>query len=203
MLKRCRNYNCILIALLVLCGPAIQAYGAGDFAGCQQKAVSFLDKPSPHTIASLVGADEARCWSVFASSNSDLQRLTNSVQEGNPWAAQYLARNLRHLDGGNLEDSLVAMGQFSDYNMERLLIFGSKGQISKHELTDAITMLPLSLSDNPGALLDALRARKDLVMRVNLADVEEQKTLAIKAIDDSISQITAATPPALIKTGAH
>ena len=87
--------------------------------------------------------------------------------------------------------------------MKRFLSFANKGQISKHELTDAVTMLPLSLSDDPAAQLSALKARRNLVTRINQDDLSDQKALALKAIDGFMGQIKATTPPAFLKTGGQ
>jgi hypothetical protein len=108
---------------------------------------------------------------------------------GNRWAAEYLARNLKGLDGGNLEDALIALGQFSDHDMERLLSFANRKLISKHELVDALTMLPLSFSDNPRAELSALGKRRANVQSITKVELSEQKTDAMKAIDDFVSEI--------------
>jgi hypothetical protein len=111
------------------------------------------------------------------------------VEQGNDWSAQYLVKHLRALDGGNLEDSLIALGLFSDHHMERLLIFAKKGQLSKQELSDTLTMLPLSLSDNPAGQLDYLKARRNRVMRVTRKNLSEQKAQALSTIDNFESEI--------------
>jgi hypothetical protein len=189
----------LMTVLLIFFCTHAQASGAVVLPDCQHEAIAFLNRPTQYTFNTLVGVDEARCWPVIGSSNSNLQRLINSVQEGKSWAAQYLATNLTRLDGGNLEDSLIALGQFSDHSMKRFLSFAEKGQISKHELADAVTMLPLSLSDDPAAQLSALKARRNLVTRINQDDLSDQKALALKAIDGFIAQIKATTPPAFGK----
>jgi hypothetical protein len=178
-----------LFALLTLVSLGAQASESASSLGCQEAVRVFLATPAKRTLITLLGADETDCWAVIGLSNVNLDQLIYSVGQGNRWAAQYLASHLRNLDGGNLEDALIALGQFSDHNMERLLIFANKGQISNHELTDALTMLPLSLSDNPHALLDLLKARKNKVMRVTRKDLLEQRALALRAIDDFVSEI--------------
>jgi len=178
-----------LIALLMLVGLSVQASGSAISLGCQDTVSAFLAAPTKRTLIALSGADEADCWAVIGSSNPNLNQLIHSVGKGNRWAAQYLAKHLRSLDGGNLEDSLIALGQFSDHNMERLLIFANNRQVSKHELTNALTMLPLSLSDNPHAQLDSLKARRNKVMRVTRKDLLEQRVQALRAIDDFASEI--------------
>jgi hypothetical protein len=142
--------------------------------------------------------DELSCWTVIGSSNDNLNRLNYLVETGNRWAAQYSAEhlkeldggNLKELDGGNLEDALIALGQFSNHDAQRLLLFANNGLLSKRELTDALTMLPLSLSDNPHAQLISLQSRRDKVMRVTRADLQKQRAQALAAIDTFVSEIT-------------
>lgn len=178
-----------LVPLLIPLSIGVQASGTADSPDCQKVASAFLAHPSKYTFTELMAVGEQNCWAFFGSSNSNLQRLTNSVGKGDRWAAEYLAGNLRNLDGGNLEDSLIALGKFSEHGMERFLIFASKGHISKHEFNDALTMLPLSLSDDQSAQLSALKTRRKMVMRVHRNDLLEQKILALKAIDEFISEI--------------
>jgi hypothetical protein len=161
---------------------------------CQQAADAFLSLPGKRTLATLARVDRAGCWSVIGSSNASLDRLDHWAEEGNRWAAQYLAKHLNQLDGGNLEDALVALGQFSDHDMESLLLFAKKGLLSKQELTDALTMLPLSLSDNPRAQLDLLSARKGKVIHVSRKNLWEQREQSLGAIDEFEAEIRSRDP---------
>lgn len=162
----------------------------------------FLTTPEKRTLIALSEASETECWSIIEQSNSNLNQLMHLVEQGNDWSAQYLVEHLRVLDGGDLEDSLIALGLFSDHHMERLLIFAKKGQLSKQELSDTLTMLPLSLSDNPAGQLDYLKARRNRVMRVTRKNLSEQKTLALSAIDNFESEIRSKNPQ-LIENPQH
>jgi hypothetical protein len=129
------------------------------------------------------------CWDIIGSSNNNLNRLNNLVATGNHWAAQCSTGHLKELDGGNLEDALRALGQFSDHHIEDLLMFARKGLLSKHELADALTMLPLTLTDNSRAQLSSLEARRHRVQRVNRAELKVQRGEALTAISGAISEI--------------
>jgi hypothetical protein len=133
--------------------------------------------------------DKSDCWGVIGSSNNNLNRLNNLAATGNRWAAEYAAGHLKELDGGNLEDALRALGQFSDHGMEDLLVLANKGLLSKNELADALTMLPLTLADNPRAQSNSLEARRQRVLRVTRADLQEQRAQALTAISESLSEI--------------
>jgi hypothetical protein len=178
-----------IISLLMLVSVGFQASGNASVSGCQEAVEAFLSLPAERTLAAVSAADHAACWSAIASSNAYLNQLNHWAEQGNRWAAQYLAEHLRQLDGGNLEDALIALGQFSDHNMERLLLFANRGLLSKHELADALTMLPLSLSDNPQAQLDLLKARRNKVMHVIRKNLLGQKAQAVSAIDNFSSEI--------------
>jgi hypothetical protein len=97
--------------------------------------------------------------------------------------------HLKQLGGGNLEDALIAIGQFGDHDMEQLLSFAKKGVLSKREFIDSLTMLPLSLGDDLGAQLRYLRTRKSKVMRVTRTDLTQQKAWALSAITDIESKM--------------
>ncbi len=183
-----------LVALFMLVGLGMSASGSANSTGCHDAVRVFLATPEKRTLIALSKIDEAECWSIIESSNANLNQLIHLVEQGNQWSAQYLVKYLRTLDGGNLEDSLIALGQFSDHSMERLLIFAKKGQLSKQEFNDALTMLPLSLSDNPSGQLDSLRARRNRVVHVTRRDLFEQKALALSAIDNFVSEIRSKNP---------
>lgn len=161
----------------------------GSSPRCPDAVNKFLTTPTQRTFSVLSGSNKTDCWSFIGSSNASLNRLIHSVEKGNQWAALYLANNLKSLDGGNLEDSLIALGQFGEHSMERLLSFQKNGRLSKQELADTLTMLPLSLSDNPFAQLDLLRVRRIKVMNVTRFDLLEQREFALKAIDDFVTEI--------------
>jgi hypothetical protein len=78
--------------------------------------------------------------------------------------------------------------------MESFLYFANRGLISKRELEDALTMLPLSLSDDPRAQSHLLSARKSKVMRVTRMDLSEQRTEALSAINNFASEIRSKNP---------
>lgn len=165
-----------------------------DRQACQDALDAFLTLPTKATLLALARRDQDGCWSVVGPSNATQNRLNHWAERGNRWAAQYLAKHLKQLDGGNLEDALIALGQFSDHDMERLLVFANKGLLSELNLRSALTMLPLSLSDNPHAQLDMLNARKGKVIRITRQDLSAQKTQALNAINDFECEIRSKNP---------
>ena len=153
---------------------------------CQLAVDAFLSSPDE---AKLLALDKSACSPVIRSSNENLNRLNGFVAGGNPWAAQYSAEHVKELDGGNLEDALIALGQFSNHDMTRLLLFAKNRLLSERELRDALTMLPLSLSDNPDAQLKALNQRRSKVVGVTRKDLSQQRREALAALDAFASEI--------------
>lgn len=179
-----------LIWLCMLTLADVNASHGPAVANCQSAVTALLASPTKRTLSLVSGANDEACWTIIAASNDDLSRLNHRAEQGDHWAAEYLAQHLKKLYGGNLEDALRALGQFSDHDMEGLLFFGNRELLSKHELVDALTMLPLSMSDEPKAQLNLLEARRSRIMRIRRTEVSEQKAQALKAIDDFISEIT-------------
>ena len=201
MIKKSRDTAAVLTRLVrllaMLCivsGCSIPISAMSSPLGCVDEVNEFLEKPDEQALKAVSGADDQKCWAAIQSSNANLNKLIRSVERGNRWSAQYLAEHLKSLDGGNLEDSLVALGQFSNRGMEQLLRFKKDGQLSELELKDALTMLPLSLSDNPRGQLDGLKARRQRVMKITQGDLAEEKAEELKAIDDFTSEIKSKTP---------
>ena len=153
---------------------------------CKSAVGAFLSAPDQAKFAAL---DKSACSVLILSSNENLNRLNRFVEAGNSWAAQYSAEHVNELDGGNLEDALIALGQFSNHNMTRLLLFAKNRLLSERELSNALTMLPLSLSDNPDAQLEGLNQRRSKVVSVTRKDLMQQRRQALAAIDAFVSEI--------------
>lgn len=177
--------------LLIGLTGVLHASNSTAVTSCQKLANIFLATPTKSTLSNLKMANEDECWQAIGGSNAKLEKLLHSVKKGNFSAASYLAANLKALGGGNLEDSLVALGKFSDVDMESFLVLAKQGLLSEHQLGDALTMLPLSTSDNQKAQLSAMQFREQKVRHETLDDLSEEKALALKAIDDFIAEIKA------------
>lgn len=178
----------LLVTLIIISTLGTIKTMASTPSGCQRESAAFLETPSKHAFLALEKNGHT-CWTIIGLSNENLNKLNRLVGSGDRWAAEYLVKHLRTLDGGNLEDSLIALGRFSEHDMRRLLIFANKKQISQREFMDALVMLPLPLSDNPNAQLASLTTRKDKVLLVTQSDLSEQKILALKTINDFSSEI--------------
>jgi hypothetical protein len=194
MVQQRRRLRSILLLSALVSVSSLWASDASATSPCQEAISPFLNMPAERTAAAVSGPNKASCWAAIESSNTSFDRLVHWVEQGNRWAAQYLAKHLTQLDGGNLEDALVALGQFSEHDIERLLVFAKSGLLSKHELSDAMRMLPLSLSDEPRAQLKRLSTRREKVRSVARKDLSEQKVQALTALDESASEIRSKNP---------
>jgi len=166
----------------------------GPEPDCHQLAAKFAAHPNQSSLDKISGPANAKCWEQIDSSNLLLAKLNNWTKNGNEWTARYLAEHLRNLDGGNLEDALIALGEFSERDMQRLLSFAHDGILSTQELDNALTMLPLSLSDNAPAQLRCLKLRRRKASSVTTIELSEQKARAIASIDNFISEVKRDNP---------
>lgn len=168
----------------------IRAQEHNEPSSCQERATRFLSGPSERTLSALDGATgDSACWLDVSSSNERFNRLLELVATGNSWGARYLVKHLRTLDGGNLEDGLIALGQFGDHRLVELLRFARNGDLSDRELGDALTMLPLSLSDDPDAQLKVMQERRSRVAKIGDGDLSSVRSMALRRIDGFISEI--------------
>lgn len=177
-----------LLGLPVLwLGPVQSGSAAAQAIGpsCAAAVRTFLDLPSEQTLAPLKSEN---CWLEIGNSDTNLDRLRDSAGRGNRWSALYLARHLRQLDGGNLEDALVALGEFSDHDMERLLVFANEEVLSRYDLEGALTIQPDSISDDLHARLCILRQRRSKLLRVHRTELSKQRANGIAAIDGFLAE---------------
>jgi len=159
----------------------------GGQNSCLQLRDSFLACPSENTYQSL--ERHAECEASSNYSTNDIQRLVQLAGNSNRWAARYLAKNLKQFDGGDLEDALVGLGKFSTHNMANLMIFLKNGTISERNFCDALTMLPLSMSDDRHAQLVELNIRRRAAFGVKRQDLSVQRKLAIDSIDKFVKEM--------------
>lgn len=156
---------------------------------CRSKVASFLDHPISKTYQELdsVGNSE-KCWSILKDANN-LYRLYEHSSKGNHWAIKVLISHLSGLDGGELEDAYIALGESVDVApMELLIVFGNH-QISNDQFKQALLMLPSILVDNKKGSLARLANRKKLIQSINDSNLQNQKTIATEIISCEIKEL--------------
>jgi hypothetical protein len=177
-----------LVGALVLAQSVFPA-GSDEIApACGRVVDEFLRSPTEALARSLNDTDSDGCWLTVSGSSALLDSLLTHVARGSTPAAHYLASHVRQLDGGNLEDSLRALGEFSERRMEVFFELEAKGLLSRNSLLGALTMLPIELADNPEAELSAMEARRAEVDRVDSAD-PRIRAEALQTIDSFIAEI--------------
>lgn len=183
-LRLSKYFIAYLMGFVALDCFALQRDGQNS---CLQLRDSFLARHSENTYQSL--ELRAECEAPSNYSPNDIQRLVHLTGNGNRWAAQYLAKNLKQFDGGDLEDALVGLGKFSTHNMASLMGFLKNGTISERNFCDALTMLPLSISDDQHAQLVELDVRRRAAIGVKRQDLSVQRKLAIDSIDKFVKEV--------------
>ena len=129
------------------------------------------------------------CWRTVSRSNEKFDSLLKLVSGGNTPAAKYLAPHVKALDGGNLEDALIALGEFSDKNMEQFLDLARQGSLNEHELTSAITMLSSTYTDQLEAQLAEMNKRRALLEQVSTPELRKYRDVALPEVDSFIGEI--------------
>lgn len=183
MLKKCATH----FFLLSMCCASGYSFGEAP-RDCDHLIANFINQPDESTRAMLdQGAGD--CWAKIQDSNEKIDALATLVRNGKRSAVAYLAPHLRQLDGGNLEDALIALGVFAESNMEEFLDLESRGELTSREASDSLTMLPLPLSDDLRAQLVTMRRRRAAVIGVSRTDLAKVKTHALSTIDKFIVEI--------------
>jgi hypothetical protein len=178
----------ILVLLGLFGGLPVTTSTAQGSERCDAAATVFLRSPTASSLRAL-RTDADSCWTSIGTSNEKLGIISASVSNGNRFAALYLASNLKRLDGGNLEDALIALGQFSEKDMAGFLDFARAHVITSHESSDALTMLPPSMSDDPKAQLAAMERRRVAVTFVSQKPLEAYKVAALEEINEFVMEI--------------
>lgn len=178
----------ILLALLFTATPVL-ASPKGD---CSSPLSGFLAHPDAARFHALVR--KPSCAVALTDDNAALQQLQKRVTQGNLWAARYLARTLPGLDGGNLEDGLLALGQFADKHPDALLNMVHQGELSLRSMTEALIMHPASLTDDRKATLVGLQRRLRLIYKVHQEALRFEQAEAAQALQQAIANIRQEVP---------
>lgn len=121
------------------------------------------------------------------------QALDRLVVAGDDGAAACLSGSLRSLDGGELEDALVALGRYGENKPEKLLLLAHRGILAKASLASAVSKLPSSLSDDLEAQAATLEARRSLFASVVQSNLLVERQLVLRSLASAISDIRSAT----------
>lgn len=99
---------------------------------------------------------------------------------------------LRSLDGGELEDALIALGRYGDRKPVELLTLSHQGTLPMPSLADAVRMLPSSWSDNFVRQQLLLQARRNRFTNVSQWRLSAERKLAQRSIDAALVELARA-----------
>lgn len=117
------------------------------------------------------------------------QALDRRVAAGDSGAAFCLAAGLRSLDGGELEDALVALGRYGDRKPSQLLLLAHRGVLTRWSLARAVRMLPLSLTDDLERQVRVLKGRRDRLRKLAQPALRAERELALHSIESALREI--------------
>lgn len=172
---------CLISIVLMTLAPSV-VFALSHDVECRRATKEFLLHPDRDYFSTLTSSKGEECWRIFGGSNADLNKLLLRVREGNYWAARYVAINLKLLGGGNLEDALVALGDFSESDMSDFLRFLNDRILSEQQVSDALTMLSPSLDEAQSVQLSIMRSRERMVMAVKCPELSKEKAFALREI---------------------
>jgi len=174
-------------ALPLLCNAA--PLGAAAIAGfCARQSEKFIHDPGGAATDALNAAPSEDCWPLIMRSEDSLDSLIAAVGHGSISAARYLAPHIGDLDGGDLEDSHVALGEFSMLHMTEFMGLVKEGAITEYDLKRSLVMLPLSLSDHIKSQLVELKKRRGVVERISDPALSHYREVALATLDSAIAE---------------
>ncbi|NLR74031.1 hypothetical protein [Leeia aquatica] len=174
---------------LLLAAVAAPAHSA---TSCSSLRSRFLAQA--HATHFRAWTQHRQCAAALPEDNAALQQLEMQTARGQTWAAHALARVLERLDGGNLEDGLLVLGQFADQRPTTLLHMAHDGELSLRNMKNALIMHPATLMDNLAAQLAGLQRRLQRIQQVKAPSLRLEQAEAVQALQHAIARIPAPQP---------
>ena len=174
----------------------------GARAECLSDASRFANKPNQERYNALkkpnTQAVREECWdeiirektwtenNVPCVSQPLFDKVIGKVSNGNRWAALFIAANLNRLDGGDLEDGLVALGLTMNKDPSLVLRLYRDGIIPEAAFKWCVASRPLKLVDNDTATLAFLKQRRKKILSVKMRELVDAKKTALASLDEAI-----------------
>jgi hypothetical protein len=179
-----KNLKAILVAcLLVQLSEFAQASTALD---CESPPSASTADMARHAGQEKTIAMQGENCTVSTSWKKLLERAAN----GDDDAATSVAAKLVELDGGELEDALIALGAYSSHRMSHFARLSLQGTLKESDFERALVMLPESQVDDLSLQLKTLTARRKLLAGLSDQTYRQLKTRGIQSVDSKISEIT-------------
>ena len=173
--------------LISVTSVAVAAKSSSAEGLCRTLIDQFLRSPTAGHLSAMQDSQRGDCWSVILL--NQIQRLDHLIAAGNTPSATLLAPHVRNLDGGELEDALRAFGQYASHHMPEFVSSPIGGALTDREFADALTMLPLDLSDQYDAQLAEMRVRRLALEQTSMPKFQGRKETALASIDAFIAEI--------------
>lgn len=175
----------MLLAVVAPCGLAASRSNEGD---CGSAFASFLASPTEKSFFTLRNTKGGACGQKLDSLDEIFEHVVKLTAKGNWWAAMYLGENLHYFDGGNLEDALVALGEFADRDMTRFVLMLHDGHIERQGFVNALQTSPESLTDDFDGQLKSFIQRKRLLLQVNQRSLFAERRLGLDVVSGAIDE---------------
>jgi len=155
---------------------------------CSALVAQFLNKPSSESREGLERADSGACSKQATDIDENFHRLVMTVSSGSDAAAEFLAAQVASIDGGQLEDALIAIGSYSERNLQGLLRLAQLKKISEKHLSESLVATPLSLADKFADQVAVLSGRRELVSKLSDPSLSYLKTQLLQTLDAAIAE---------------
>ncbi len=199
---RILNLSCSVLMILTVVNSLLLLDAHAD---CSRQVQHFAARPNELNYVVLVNPAtrviHEECWKEINHeqtwtksgrkyvSKEVLEKVLEKVSSANKWAALIIASNLGKLDGGDLEDSLVALGVSINKSPSLLLSFYRDGVINKIEFESCCKSTPLDLPESARAHLSYLEKRKRSISSVKTASLQSAKSMALIYIEEAIQVV--------------
>jgi hypothetical protein len=112
-----------------------------------------------------------------------------AAEHGDTPSARCVASHVQRLDGGDLEDALIALGFYGDHHPRELLKMAKSGKLSRRAFKGALSMLGDSYADRFRAQLKRFVKRRELIRSVSDPSLRPQEWTAIRTLNARIREI--------------
>jgi len=181
-----------IVILLVFNIHIIHFAYAGD---CVNSVNAFLNQPNYKTFLELNSQKyKDMCWRQLITSGHNLEKLYKHTSKGNKWGIMFLIKHLNNLDGGELEDAYIALGESIDAMPDALLRANKDNLLTDNQLKQALVMLPDTQHDDKVGSVRTLKNRINKINLINDKSIMYQKKLAVKVINDHIRKLNEVWP---------
>lgn len=156
---------------------------------CSKSISNFVKKPNA-ALFNAITSDSCKNNLIAFEEHELFYMLLKNVKNGKKYSALYLSMNLRNTDGAYYEDSLEALGVYSDIDMPNYTSLIINNKIEKKLFIDSIIITPQKYVDDFSSQMNILKKRKISLLKLHKTKVIEKlisminKEIKIMEIDN-------------------